>query len=75
MPAYVRGGTLAPILHHRLFRVAFVQEADVQCVVAQLMPHPAVAKADVHVQHRHDAVHHPFASIVQEAKTRIGNKP
>ena len=75
MSAYIRGGTLAPVFHHRLFGSTFVQKADVQRMVAQLVSHPSVAEAERHVQHWHNAVHQPFTFVAQKAEVCIGNNP
>ena len=75
MSTDVGGGTFTPIFQQRLVSGTFIQKTDVERMVAQLMSHPAVAETDGHVQHRHDAVHHAFAIVIQKAEPCVGDKP
>ena len=44
-------------------------------MVAQFVTLQTIAKLDVHIQHRHDAVHHPLAAPVDESEVRIRDQP
>ena len=39
------------------------------------MAHPAIAELEIHVQHRHDTIQHPFPFEVEEPKARVGDNP
>ena len=75
MPADIRGRAVAPILQHRPVARPLIQDADVQRMVTQFMPHPAVADLDVYVQHGQDTVHQTLALVVQKAEAGAGYDP
>ena len=44
-------------------------------MVAKFVTLHAVAELDVHIQHRHNAVHHPLAAPIDKSEARIRDEP
>ena len=67
--------TYAPVFQQGLVTGTLIQEADIKRMIPQLVPHPAVSEAYVHIKHGHDTVHEPFTPVIQKAEASVGDNP
>ncbi len=75
MSAEVHRTTLTPFLQQFLITLALIDNTHIQCMITQLVAHPAIAEFDIHIEHGHDTIHDTLATIVEESELRAGDEP